>query len=70
MNVKKIEKLSGQYCALDKFQDRCTWAIANFSVGDYFLNEDTSRRINLGIRDIVLTEIDKIQDEIKKAIEV
>ena len=33
MNMTKIQKLSGQCCALQSFKDRCTWDDAGFSVG-------------------------------------
>lgn len=70
MNVSKIQKLSKQCCALTTFKDRCTWADADFSVGDCLLDSDTSARINLDIRTAVAVEIGRLEKEIKEAIGV
>ena len=70
MNVSKIQKLSKQCCALQTFKDRCTWALADFSVGDCTLDEDTSRRVNSGIQEAIKAEIEELQTEITKAVGV
>ncbi len=70
MNVSKIQELSKQCCALQTFKDRCTWNMANFTVGDYSLPIDASARINTGIRAVVEAEIEKLRNEITEAVGV
>ena len=70
MNASKIRNLSGQYYALEGFKDRCTWDSADFGVGEFLLDKDTSKRINSGIQEVVKAEIIKIQTELIKAIKV
>ena len=70
MNVSKIQKLSKECYDLETFKDRCTWACADFSVGDCHLDEDTSRRINSSIQEVIKAEIEKLQTEITKAVGV
>lgn len=69
MNTSKIQTLSKQCCALQTFKDRCTWNDANFSVGDCLLDADTSKLINLGIREVVKEHIRQLTREIKKEAE-
>lgn len=68
MNVFKIKELSQQCCALKTFLDKCTWSAADFAVGDYLLDCDTSARINCGIQEVVRVEIKKLEAEIKDAV--
>lgn len=70
MNVEKIKKLSTLCYELQAFKDRCTWASADFTVGDYLLSSAASTRINSAIGVIVKAEIIKLQTEIKEAVGV
>ncbi len=70
MNVSKIQGLSKQCCALEIFKDRCTWDEVDFSVGSCLLPCDVSALIKTGIQGIVEAEIEKLQAEIIKVIEV
>ena len=69
MNVKKIQELSKQCCALEIFKDRCTWNEANFAVREYLLDDAASARIKTGIRAVVEAAIEKLQAEIIKVVE-